>query len=264
MVIKFEIKDWDKTARLPFNTSKVMIRGWVTKKTERTTSSGAVYYQLNIAVNSGKNDNAKTDWYTVRIFDETIANQIEQKDLLTIKGYLNQVRIGEMLFVNVVPLEITKHILHSAKKEEPVDDEFDLLEDWWWIIMKIKFYQTGEWNIQKQMKNKQLDITVSNFQLPLIDIILEPVRNFKQKITVKEGENQFVLKIQKGMKSNISLDYYKTKIVGFEIVFESKDVYGILSQNQNYNVLFARSTALLLITIQDNTTYDQLTMFVYY
>lgn len=130
--------------------------------------------------------------------------------------------------------------------------------------MKIKFYQTGEWNIQKQMKNKQLDITVSNNQLPLIDIILEPVRNFKQKITVKEGENQFVLKIQKGMKSKISLDYYKTKIVGFEIVFEGKDVYGILSPNQNYNILFASSTALLLITIQDNTTYDQLTMFVYY
>lgn len=90
------------------------------------------------------------------------------------------------------------------------------------------------------------------------------MRNFKQKITVKEGENQFVLKIQKGMKSNISLDYYKTKIVGFEIVFEGKNVYGILSPNQNYNVLFASSTALFLITIQDNTTYDQLTMFVYY
>lgn len=128
MVTKFEVKEWNREERKPYNTAKAMVRGWVTKKQEKTTSSGTTYFQLNIAVNNNKEQD-KTDWYIIRIYDVTIAEQIEPKDLITVKGYLSQGRVGDYLFVNVFPVEIIKHELRRKEENEAHDDDYDFFDE---------------------------------------------------------------------------------------------------------------------------------------
>jgi len=126
MKIGFKEKEVKTSELKKMNFNKFLVQGWVAKKSKKTTSKGTAYYLFSIAVNTYQNNQQKTDWYMMRVYDVSIAQKINKKDLIAVKGWLKQIEVQDNKILEVVPIEIIKFNL--IKQENDNDDLYDVDE----------------------------------------------------------------------------------------------------------------------------------------
>lgn len=130
--------------------------------------------------------------------------------------------------------------------------------------MKIKTFKVGEWQVDRIIKNKILNLTIKTKNIEPIILQVEPIKNYKHKIHILYQDGEFVIRATKGKYMALNFDYYKTKNKGFRIITEGINLLGIEPETQDFNVLIHTvSRKTLLLTIQDNA-FNQITTYIYY
>jgi len=131
--------------------------------------------------------------------------------------------------------------------------------------MKIRFFKSGNVEYKKSIENKNLHLEI-NFPDDNIKVkvIVEPVRKQQQHIYVKQETNSFQINVKVPKGKRIEFNIPKKKLVNTEIVYKSKDTFGVKSFDDKLNVLvhmLAYRTLILTIT---NTHFNMLVFYIYY